>query len=54
MYSPRHLSLCGLFGSKHTDVPVPIVYCDLEDHGAYCLITECIKGEGMSKDSQRV
>lgn len=42
------------FIRQHTDIPVPIVYCDFEEDGAYYLITEYIKGAGMSKYSQRV
>ncbi|KAF9775694.1 hypothetical protein IL306_006197 [Fusarium sp. DS 682] len=34
---------------KHTDIPVPRVYCHFEDDEAYYLITEYIDGVGMSE-----
>lgn len=37
-----------LYIRKHTDIPVPTVYCHFEDDGAYYLITEYIEGESMS------
>jgi serine/threonine protein kinase len=33
---------------RHTDIPVPTVYCDFEDDEAYYLITEYVEGVGMS------
>ncbi|KAK8097662.1 uncharacterized protein PG998_013148 [Apiospora kogelbergensis] len=33
---------------QHTDIPVPAVYCDLEDDEAYYLITEYINGVNMA------
>lgn len=32
-------------------MPVPSVYCDVEDDGAYYLTTEYIRGVGMPKNS---
>ena len=33
---------------QHTDIPVPAVYCDLEDDETYYLITEYINGVNMA------
>lgn len=37
---------------EHTNIPVPKVYSDFEDDGAYYLITECVEGEGMNSLSE--
>ncbi|RFU74660.1 kinase-like domain [Trichoderma arundinaceum] len=37
-----------LFIRKHTNIPVPTVYCHFEDDGAYYLVTEYVQGESMS------
>lgn len=36
------------FIRKHTDIPVPTVYCDFEDDEAYYLVEEYIDGASMS------
>jgi len=40
---------------EHTDIPVPVVYCDFEDDEAYYLITEYIPGINMAdlEDEQK-
>lgn len=40
------------FIRRHTDIPVPTVYCDFEDDDAYYLITEYIEGVSMSELSE--
>lgn len=34
---------------RHTDIPVPTVYCDFEDDDAYYLVTEYVEGVAMSE-----
>lgn len=33
---------------RHTNIPVPTIYCDFEDDGAYYLISEYVRGVSMS------
>jgi serine/threonine protein kinase len=37
------------FIRRHTNIPVPTVYCDFEDDDAYYLVTEYIEGISMSE-----
>ncbi|TKX25605.1 hypothetical protein C1H76_2255 [Elsinoe australis] len=39
---------CMTFVQQNTDVPVPKLYCDFEDDGAYYLIMEYVEGVGMN------
>ncbi|KAI0427138.1 kinase-like protein [Xylaria sp. FL1042] len=34
---------------RHTNIPVPHVYCDFEDEDAYYLVTEYVEGVSMSR-----
>jgi serine/threonine protein kinase len=36
------------FISRHTEIPVPLLFCDFEDDDAYYLITEYIEGVSMA------
>ena len=44
------------FIRKHTNIPVPLVFCHFEDDGAYYLITEHIPGTPMCdlKEEQKI
>lgn len=46
---------CLQYIRQHTDIPVPTIYCPLEDDDAYYLITEYVEGVGMSdlQDNQK-
>ncbi|KAI9747748.1 MAG: hypothetical protein M1835_001983 [Candelina submexicana] len=43
------------FIRKMTNIPVPTLYCDFEDDGAYYLVTEYVQGVGMAdlKEEQK-
>ncbi|PSK55759.1 Transcription factor RAX1 [Elsinoe australis] len=43
---------CMRYVQQPTDVPVPKLYCDFEDDGAYYLIMEYVQGVGMNELSQ--
>ncbi len=34
--------------SRHTDIPVPLVFCDFEDDDAYYVITQYVEGVNMA------